>query len=122
MNTTTVRTSTAATAATSVKARPVRLSYEGALFALVIGNIHGFEQSLDPGAGAPERNGKRHEECPAERGVLFADQAGQLVLQNFKCAGRHDAYKKLHLVQDAGAVVEEAVERDEGREGRDERQ
>ncbi len=106
-----------------VKRRETKIQlHEAPFFLLVIDDVQRVDDRLHSGVGAPERDHKSGYESEAELCVAFCRKARDLLVKELDRARGKNARGQRQVRVDRRGVGDQAVERDEGRNGGKNRQ
>ncbi len=95
---------------------------EAAPFALAIGDVEGIDDRLHAGIGAPQGEREAEQEGEAERAATGRRDAFHLLLDRSHRIRWDDLGKKRHGFIDRSRIGEQAVDRDEGTDRREDRE
>ena len=95
---------------------------EAALLLLVIDDVERVEDRLHAGIRAPQRQREADDEAEAERAVALGGDALDLLADDVHRPARQHAREGIEMVLDRRGIGEQAVDRDEGRDRREDRE
>ena len=96
--------------------------HEASLFLLVEDDVERVDDRLHSGVGAPEGDDKSGHEAETEPGVAFRRDLRDLLVEDLDRAGGKNARGERKMRIDRRSVGDQAIERDEGGDGGEDRQ
>ena len=95
---------------------------EAAFFLFLVDDVERVHDGLHTGIGAPQRDHKSEEESKSELGAAPRREAAYLLAQDVDRALRQNTRGERKLITDNGGTGEQAIERDERRDRREDRE